>query len=113
MTITRRHHPFEGKTLGIFGHMHRHGCLQLILVHPDGTRSMIPAHWTDLDAGRADRTPDAHGRTDAPETIASPSDLLRARAVVDGLLRRVDSSAREEQQTAEEEGGRATEPELS
>ena len=113
MTITRRHHPLEGKTLEIFSHIHRHGCLQLILVRPDGTRSMVPAHWTDLNAQPGKQAPDGQEHsTPRPETIGSPSDLLRTRTIVDALLRRGDSSAGEEPQAAKEEGGRANGPEI-
>lgn len=74
---------------------------------------MIPAHWTDLDAQPGKQAPDGQEHsTPRPETIGSPSDLLRTRTIVDALLRRRDSSADEEQQAVEEEGERATEPEL-
>jgi hypothetical protein len=75
---------------------------------------MVPAHWTDLNEQRSKQAPkeQEHSSTTRPETIGSPSDLFRTRTIVDALLRRGDSSANEEQQTAEEEGARATEPEL-
>ncbi len=57
--------------------MRRRGVLELLLVLPDGSRSLIPAGWTDLE-------PPAHP---APAgTLASVEDLLRARRLVDGLL---------------------------
>ena len=44
----RKHHAFEGKELEVLGWMHRDGRQYLVLVLPDGTRSLIPADWTNL-----------------------------------------------------------------
>lgn len=77
--------------------MHRNGILHLILVLPDGTRSLIPAAWTDLGPSLSDQ----HSSV----TIGSLPDLLHARKVVDSLLRKLDSS---EQITSKEERKRAT-----
>jgi hypothetical protein len=66
--------------------MRRRGRLELILVLPDGSTLLVPAAWTDLqpvpELGRAG-------------TLGSIDDLLRARRIVDALLR-----------DAGEEGGR-------
>ncbi|MEJ7715341.1 MAG: hypothetical protein WKF40_06415 [Thermoleophilaceae bacterium] len=59
--------------------MRRGGALGLILVLPDGSRSLIPAAWTDLEAPA--------GATVAG-TLGSLGDLLAARRVLDGLLGR-------------------------
>jgi len=45
--------------LDVLGHIHRNGILHLNLILPDGTRSLIPVAWTDLQ-GQAD---------DEPETV--------------------------------------------
>jgi hypothetical protein len=58
--------------------MHRDGCLHLLLLLPDGTRSLIPAAWTDLEGAPA---PTEAGM------LASLEDLLGARRVLDGILR--------------------------
>ena len=50
MTIVRKRHPFFGQSLRVFGWMRRQGRLDLILVLPDGSRSLIPAVWTDVGA---------------------------------------------------------------
>src|SRR5687767_8496734 len=50
VTVNRPEHPFEGQSLGVFGHTHREGRLHLILILPDGSRSMIPADWTDFQS---------------------------------------------------------------
>jgi len=81
--VRREHHPLLGKQLLVYGWMRRHGRLDLILVLPDGSKSLVPASWTDLDpqiAGRPEPEPSGG--------LASVSQLLRARAVVDALLAR-------------------------
>ncbi len=49
VVVTRRRHPLEGQSLRELGRMRRHGRLELLLVLPDGSKSLIPAAWTDLD----------------------------------------------------------------
>ncbi|MBK7952536.1 MAG: hypothetical protein IPK02_11520 [Candidatus Accumulibacter sp.] len=70
----------------------------LLLILPDRSRSLIPAEWTDW--GGTDqtpvKTPDSNGTR-----LASLSDLLRTRTLVDALLRRPSPS---------EENHHATEP---
>ena len=39
--------------MDLLGWMHRHGSLELLLVLPDGTKSLIPAEWTDLESAPA------------------------------------------------------------
>ena len=48
LRIVRKRHPCEGQLLDVVGGAHRRGILVLTLVLPDGTRSLIPAAWTDL-----------------------------------------------------------------
>jgi len=79
--ITRPQHPFEGKSLAVFGSRRQQGRLHLILELPDGSRSLIPAEWTDLHGCRASRADNG--------TLASIEDLLRSRGVVDALQRRL------------------------
>jgi len=81
--VRRRHHPLFGKSLAVYGWMRRHGRLDLILVLPDGSKSLIPAGWTDLD-------PEIAGAPEAEPSgsVASVRELLHARAVVDALLAR-------------------------
>ena len=59
--------------------------LQLTLVLPDGSRSLIPAAWTDL-ASPSDDRPSSGG------VLGSLADLLHARKVVDSLLHKFDAS---------------------
>src|ERR1700730_17021399 len=48
VTILRERHPFEGRVLQALGATHRRGVALLLVVLPDGSRSLIPAGWTDL-----------------------------------------------------------------
>jgi hypothetical protein len=85
VVVTRRRHPLEGQSLRELGRMRRHGRLELLLVLPDGSKSLIPAAWTDL--GRAADSTD----TDADAVVAtlgSLADLLAACVVVADLAER-------------------------
>jgi len=81
VTIVRPRHPFEGQPLNVFGAMHRKGRLLLVLILPDGSKSLIPADWTDL-ASPSFGAP-------AATTLGSLEHLLHARALVDALLGRL------------------------
>ena len=78
MRVVRERHPLEGCSLAVIGWMRRRGALELLVALPDGSRVLVPAAWTDLEA--AVESPDAG-------TLGSLEDLLAARRVVDGLSR--------------------------
>ena len=63
--------------------MHRKGQLLLVLILPDGSKSLIPADWTDL----ASPTPSIG--TPAATILGSLEHLLHARAIVDALFGRL------------------------
>ncbi|MET4754417.1 hypothetical protein [Bradyrhizobium sp. RT11b] len=46
LTITRERHAFEGQSLAVISSIRRRGVLVLVVL-PDGRRSLIPANWTD------------------------------------------------------------------
>jgi hypothetical protein len=48
VTITRPHHPFEGQCLEVLRHARMRGSLLFVLILPDGSKSLIPAAWTDF-----------------------------------------------------------------
>jgi hypothetical protein len=73
--------------LELLGFSHRRGVLHLLLVLPDGSRSLVPAAWTDLEAARA-----AVGGG----VLASLEDLVAARRVLDAVLERVVLAARDD-----------------
>ena len=105
VTITRAHHAFEGESLTVVGQAHRHNCLHLLLVLPDGSRSLIPASWTDFPGSDQPISAD-HSRHVA---LASLSDLLHARSIIDALLRRLPTFCEEPAQLTGKERERATE----
>jgi hypothetical protein len=86
VTVVRARHPLEGQALPLLGWMRRHGALDLILVLPDGSRTLIPAAWTDLD-------PSTTRELVTPATLGSIADLLHAGRVLAGIVQS-DSAAR-------------------
>lgn len=81
VTLTRRRHPFEGRSLRVLGSMRRHGAAELLVVLPDGSKRLIPAAWTDLEQP-------AVGGGDAAATLGSVPDLLGLSVLVSGLSAR-------------------------
>ena len=67
--------------------MHRKGRLLLVLILPDGSKSLIPADWTDLASPT---------QSIGTPTLGSLEDLLHARALVDALLGRLAPVASED-----------------
>jgi hypothetical protein len=86
VTILRERHPFEGRALPVMGTIKRRGILLLLVVLPDGSRSLIPANWTDWEAVGLTDVLSTHGRRSP--CFARLADLLHARAIVDALLGR-------------------------
>jgi len=81
VTITRSRHPFEGRSLPVLGGVRRHGAVELLLVLPDGSKSLVPAAWTDADPPAADGVASA-------VTLGSLSDLVQACDLVADLAER-------------------------
>ena len=102
VTITRPHHPFEGQSLEVLRHAHMRGRLQFVLILPDGSKSLIPAEWTDFKT--------ATGPSPDFPLVGSLEDLLRLRSLVDALLRRSPDVPLTS--GPDQESHAATEPEL-
>ncbi|MGO4570315.1 hypothetical protein AB4Z52_36235, partial [Rhizobium sp. 2YAF20] len=51
--ITRKKHAFEGLQLIVIGGLTRRGVSLLLVVLPDGSRSLVPVAWTDWMADSA------------------------------------------------------------
>ena len=87
--VTRPRHPLQGRTLDVLGQMRRHGRVELLLVLPDGSKSLIPAAWTDLGD-------DGNGPAEqvAALTLGSLADLLHADTLVSALRARGEDPGR-------------------
>jgi hypothetical protein len=88
VTITRKRHAFEGRALAVISATRRRGVPYLLTILPDGSRSLIPASWTDWKAEPPAGTPTID-TDDAAHDLGRLGDLLRLLALVEALqLRR-------------------------
>ena len=76
MTVIRTRHPLQGKSLRVLGRMRRHGSVELLVVLPDGSKTLLPAVFTDAVAA-ADVL---------VATVGSIEDLEQLAVVVESLL---------------------------
>ena len=76
MTVTRDRHPLRGCELRVLGRMQRHGAVELLVVLPDGSKTLLPAVFTDAVAA-ADVL---------VATVGSIEDLEQLAVVVESLL---------------------------
>src|SRR6516165_10777876 len=109
LTIVRERHPFEGRSLPVMRTIKRRGTLLLLVVLPDGSRSLIPANWGDWQAAADD--PFDSGAAHREPCLAPVADLLRARALVDAVLGRC--LILQAAPAADEESCHATDPGVS
>jgi hypothetical protein len=77
--------------------------LYFVLILPDGSKSLVPADWTDFTAASPSQM---HGN----HLIGSLEDLLHLRFLADALLQRVATSAM--QSVSQQESHVATESEF-
>jgi hypothetical protein len=91
VTIIRERHAFQGVALEVLGLQQRRGVLHVLVVLPDGTRSLVPAAWTDLQALQPQEGPPPSKRAQTA-SLAPGAALLHARTVVDALLKRMDAA---------------------
>lgn len=104
--ITRKKHAFEGLQLIVIG-LTRRGVSLLLVVLPDGSRSLIPVAWTDWMADNGATVSSSPRDGSAGSNLGTIADLVKVRVVVDDLLRRHTESA------SCQEGGHAVEARLS
>jgi hypothetical protein len=105
VTITRERHAFESQSLAAISSIRRRGVLFVLVVLPDGSRSLIPAEWTDWVPEQTDRTPADEGGGEGDHDLGSIGDLLHLRRVIDALSgRHVESAPRKESGHAIEPG---------
>jgi hypothetical protein len=104
VTITRERHAFEGQSLVVISSIRRRGVLFALVVLPDGSRSLIPANWTDWSAEQANQTP-AGDAGNGSHDLGRLCDLLHLRKIIDALYDRyVDSVSCKESRNAIEPG---------
>ena len=70
----------------MLGHTHRKNRLHLLLILPDGSKSLVPADWTNL------RSTSDFAVQKETELLGSLDELLHIRTVIDALLRRLASA---------------------
>src|SRR4026208_1603582 len=98
----RPHPPFHRQSLEVLRQARMPAGLQFVLILPDGSKSLVPADWTDFKTTSA--------TSPAPQHAGSLDDLLRLRGLVDALLRRAPNLPLIS--GASQEGHAATESEL-
>ena len=86
--MTRSRHPLMGRRLQVIGGMRRLGRNELLVVLPDGSKTLIPAAWTDREvmAVNGDQALDQ-----GTAILAGPVELLAARELVASLRARADA----------------------
>jgi Family of unknown function (DUF5372) len=104
VTITRERHAFEGQSLVVISSIRRSGVRLVLVVLPDGSRSLIPANWTDWNTEHAKQTP-ADDAGDGSHDLGRLGDLLQLRKVIDALYdRHIESLPCKESSHATEPG---------
>jgi hypothetical protein len=103
VTVTRDRHPLAGHRLAVFGRMRRHGRLELLVVLPDGSKTLLPAAWTDMDAATSSGEEEAA----TAATLGSLADLLGACALASRLAARAADQEQAARQFPCEEDHRA------
>ena len=78
MTVTRPRHPLQDRSLRVLGGMRRHGFMELLLELPDGSKSLIPAAWTDAQPPIGDGAGEV-------ATLGSLADLLHVCELIEDL----------------------------
>src|SRR6266480_7565988 len=85
VTITRKRHAFEGQKLAVISSIKRRGVLLILVILPNGSRSHIPASWTDWRGPHdTDPSSSAAASVHAP-ALGKFGDLLQLRKVIDAL----------------------------
>jgi hypothetical protein len=89
VTVTRARHPLAGQRLQVIGAMRKLGRDELLVVLSDGSKTLMPAAWTDRDIATADQ---GQALGQATPVLAAPADLLHACELVSSLRVRTDAS---------------------
>ena len=111
MKIIRNRHPLQGKYLDVLGWHHREDILHLTLVLPDGSRSFIPATWTNLQEICPEKFPFPVKKSQADLT-ATATTFLHVCKIVDSLLGKIPSLEQKSRTASREENNHAKTVEL-
>ena len=102
VTVIRKRHAFEGQTLAVISSIKRRGVLLVLVILPNGSRSLVPAAWTDWRDAEASLGDDDIDHT---SSLGKLGDLLQLGKVIDALLsRHVESAPHVESSHAAELG---------
>ena len=93
VVITREHHPFEGRSLAVIHGIRRRGVRLVLAILPNGTRSLIPAAWTDWRPEQSTERPGAKTNSHISHDLGRLDDLLHLRTIINALLSRPSESA--------------------
>ena len=85
--VTRLRHPFAGQRLEVIGAMRKLGREELLVVLPDGSKTLMPAAWTDHAGPGADQ--EAHQQA---AVLAAPADLVTAWVLISALRARAEGA---------------------
>ena len=85
--VTRSRHPLMGRRLQVIGAMRRLGRNELLVVLPDGSKTLIPAAWTDREVTAVNGN---QALDQGTAILAGPVELLHARELVARLRARAD-----------------------
>jgi len=87
VTVTRPRHPLVGRRLRVLGQMCKLGRDELLVELPDGSKTLMPAAWTDRDAAAMNEIAAVGEGT---PVVAVPADLLHACGLVSDLRARAE-----------------------
>ena len=94
MVIRRERHPFEGRSLAVIHSIRRRGERLVLVILPNGTRSLIPVAWTDWNPEQsAERPAGATANSHISHDLGRLGDLLHLRTIINALLSRPAESA--------------------
>jgi hypothetical protein len=93
VTVIRKRHAFEGQKLAVISSIKRRGVLVVLVVLPNGSRSLIPAAWTDWRDADANASVCDDDDVDDTSSLGKLDNLLQLGKVIDALLGRYVESA--------------------
>src|SRR5215472_1294728 len=88
VTIIRERHAFEGQTLAVISSIKRRGVLLVLVILPNGSRSLIPASWTDWIDHHNTGTSSSSDDIIPARALGKLGDLLALCKIIDALQRR-------------------------